>query len=216
MSPAGLTDGTFSCYHIGKISCSEIKAMSIILASASPRRRELMKLITEDFIVRSAPVDEREIEKKCAGMTPEQTAIFLATKKAEAIVAEEGDIVIGADTSVVTEDKILGKPKDREEAYEMLSSLAGRTHSVITGVCILKGEEMRCFSEETLVEFMPRDGFMEDLIGRYVDSKEPYDKAGAYGIQGGGALLVRKINGDYFNVVGLPVAGLARELAELI
>lgn len=186
--------------------------MAVILASASPRRRELMKLIMDDFDIANADVDEREIERRCDGLGPAATAMELARSKAAAVPAKEGDIVIGADTSVVLDDMILGKPEDKEDARRMLTSLSGRVHSVITGICIIKDGQEKTFYEETFVEFNPLDDFQKDLIERYISSDEPYDKAGAYGIQGGGALLVKKIEGDYFNVVGLPVAGLAREI----
>ncbi|MBO4242902.1 MAG: septum formation protein Maf [Clostridiales bacterium] len=186
--------------------------MALILASASPRRRELMNLITEDHEVRNADVDEREIEKRCEGRSPAEIAMELARAKAAAVSAGEGDIIIGADTSVVLDGRILGKPEDKEDARRMLTELSGRIHSVITGVCVIRDGAEKTFYEETFVEFNPLDDFQKDLIERYISSDEPYDKAGAYGIQGGGALLVKKIEGDYFNVVGLPVAGLAREI----
>jgi len=186
--------------------------MAVILASASPRRRELMKLIMDGFDTANADVDEREIERRCEGLGPAATAMELARAKAAAVKAGDGDIVIGADTSVVLDGKILGKPEDRDDARRMLTGLSGRVHSVITGVCIIKDGQEKTFYEETFVEFNPLDDFQTDLIERYISSDEPYDKAGAYGIQGGGALLVKKIEGDYFNVVGLPVAGLAREI----
>lgn len=189
--------------------------MALILASASPRRKELMELITSDFEIRTSEVDERALEESLKGLPPERIACELARSKARAVrssLCTEDDIVIGADTSVVLGNTILGKPKDRQDALDMLLSLSGKTHEVITGVCLIKGDDETVFAETTKVEFMPLDDYQKEIITRYVDSPEPYDKAGAYGIQGGGALLVKGIEGDYFNVVGLPVAGIARAL----
>lgn len=194
--------------------------MNIILASNSPRRRELMRLITCDFETLSPEVDEKRLAEEliASGSSPEQIACALAAAKAEAAFIELGSpadtVVIGADTSVVTDNDILGKPSDREDAVRMLTDLAGRTHRVITGVCLYGSSRHEEWAEISEVEFYSKDSFMTDLIDRYCDSDEPYDKAGAYGIQGGGALLVKRISGDYFNVVGLPVASLARRLKE--
>ena len=118
-------------------------------------------------------------------------------------------IVIGADTIVVLESEILGKPRDRADAIKMLSTLSGKVHSVFTGVCLIKDSKENCFYEETKVEFYE---LSPQEIEAYVDTGEPMDKAGAYGIQGRGCLLVKRIDGDYFNVVGLPVGRLIKEL----
>ena len=118
-------------------------------------------------------------------------------------VADE--TVLGADTIVVLDDKILGKPKDREDAYNMLKALSGRVHSVFTGVCVIENGTSMTFAEETQVEFLP---LTDEEINRYLDTDEPYDKAGAYGIQGYASKFVRGISGDYFNVVGLPISAI--------
>lgn len=182
--------------------------MAIILASASPRRRELLKFITEDFTVRVS--DAEEVTDPA--LSAEETVKSLAVIKGEAVA--EGfpeDTVISADTIVVLDGKILGKPKDEEDAFRMLSSLSGRTHEVFTGVCVLHSGRRLVFAERTEVSFFP---LSEDEIRAYIATGEPADKAGAYGIQGKGCTLVKAISGDYNNVVGLPVAGLNRLLKE--
>ena len=146
----------------------------------------------------------------------------LALLKAKAVFDELPEeekkqvLVIGADTSVILDNEIFGKPKDKEEAVSMLTKLSGRTHVVATGVALITAEKTKCFTEETPVEFYDLDQYQKDLIERYCSGKDPYDKAGAYGIQGGGALLVKKIDGDFSNVVGLPVSRLAREIESVI
>lgn len=182
--------------------------MAIILASASPRRRELLKFITEDFTVRVS--DAEEVTDPA--LSAEETVKSLAVIKGEAVA--EGfpeDTVISADTIVVLDGEILGKPKDEEDAFRMLSSLSGRTHEVFTGVCVLHSGRRLVFAERTEVSFFP---LSEDEIRAYIATGEPTDKAGAYGIQGKGCTLVKAISGDYNNVVGLPVAGLNRLLKE--
>lgn len=182
--------------------------MAIILASASPRRRELLKFITEDFTVRVS--DAEEVTDPA--LSAEETVKSLAVIKGEAVA--EGfpeDTVISADTIVVLDGEILGKPKDEEDAFRMLSSLSGRTHEVFTGVCVLHSGRRLVFAERTEVSFFP---LSEDEIRAYIATGEPADKAGAYGIQGKGCTLVKAISGDYNNVVGLPVAGLNRLLKE--
>lgn len=182
--------------------------MAIILASASPRRRELLKFITEDFTVRVS--DAEEVTDPA--LSAEETVKSLAVIKGESVA--EGfpeDTVISADTIVVLDGKILGKPKDEEDAFRMLSSLSGRTHEVFTGVCVLHSGRRLVFAERTEVSFFP---LSEDEIRAYIATGEPADKAGAYGIQGKGCTLVKAISGDYNNVVGLPVAGLNRLLKE--
>lgn len=179
----------------------------VILASASPRRQELLKLIFDDFEVMPANIDETV--RKTIELT--QFPEYLALKKSRHIAERRpiDDIVIGCDTGVFIDEIMLGKPKDKEQAYDMLKMLSGKTHKVITGVSIFfKGKNI-CFSETTEVEFYP---LTELEITEYVETGEPMDKAGAYGIQGKGALLIKKINGDYFNVVGMPVAALKQKL----
>lgn len=178
----------------------------IILASASPRRRELMAFITENFEIITADVDET-ID---SGMTPSQAVMLLSRKKAEAVSDRyKGRIVIGADTVVVCDDKILGKPRDREHAREMLRMLSGRSHNVLTGVTVTDGEKTDTFYVSSLVKFYE---LTEEEIIFYAESGEPDDKAGAYAIQGKGSLFVEKIDGDYFNIVGFPVAEVSRHL----
>ncbi len=180
--------------------------MKLILASASPRRQELLRLITEDFEVHPVNADET----LPAGMPTELAASFLADQKAQAAAkAHPGDLVIGCDTIVMLEDEIMGKPKDREDAFRMLRRLSGETHTVMTGTALYLDEKSTVFTTETDVTFYE---LTDEEINAYLDTGEPFDKAGAYGIQGKGSLLVRRIEGDYFNVVGLPVAALSRTL----
>ena len=176
----------------------------LILASKSPRRKELLSLITTDFTVRSADADETLPE----GISPEKAVEYLSGIKARAVY-NGVDTVIGADTIVVLNGKILGKPADDDEAFSMLRELSGREHSVFTGVTILSKNGERSFYRETKVKFYPlSDGEIID----YIKTGECSDKAGAYGIQGYGSRFVEGIIGDYFNVVGLPVSALYHEL----
>ena len=196
----------------------------IILASASPRRRELLSLVTKEFTVVTADVDERsaEIKMEEEGTPALKVSEHLAEIKAKAVFdslseeEKENSIVIGADTSVILGDVIYGKPEDRDDAVRMLSSMCGKEHVVATGVALFAGSKKNVFTEETRVEFYRLDEFQSKLISDYCDSGSPYDKAGSYGIQDMGALLIKRIDGDYSNVVGLPVARLARELANLL
>lgn len=174
----------------------------LILASKSPRRKELLSLITEDFIIKTADVDETLPAK----ITPSRAVEYLSRIKADPFKSDE-DIVIGADTVVAVDDTILGKPADRENAFSMLKLLSGKEHSVFTGVTVIKGEKSSTFSVETRVKFY---NLSDEEINAYINTGEPFDKAGGYGIQGKGSLLVEKIDGDYFNVVGLPVSRLNR------
>lgn len=181
----------------------------LILASASPRRRELISLISDDVNILPANVDESFSADIPAESVPE----MLAVRKA-AFVAKDhpGDTVVGCDTSVIIDGEILGKPADTEDAKRMLRLLSGKTHKVITGCAVFKNGRSLSFSEVTEVTFYPlSDKEIED----YVATNEPMDKAGAYGIQGYGSLLVKGINGDYFNVVGLPVGKLNRILGKI-
>ena len=196
----------------------------LILASASPRRRELLSLITDDFEIITKEVDERsaELEMENKGTPAVLVSEGLAFLKAKAVFdglpeeEKKNALVIGADTSVILNDEIFGKPEDRADAVRMLTALSGKKHVVATGVALITNETVKCFTEETLVEFYELDKHQKDLIERYCDSSEPYDKAGAYGIQNNGALLVKKIDGDFSNVVGLPVSRLAREMETVI
>ena len=182
--------------------------MNLILASGSPRRQELLRLITEDFTV--SPVDADETLPE--GMPVEMAAAYLADLKAStAAKIFPESLIIGCDTVVLLGDEIMGKPKDREDAHRMLRALSGQTHSVLTGSSLYYGKQTTVFTTETLVTFYP---LSDAEIEAYLDTGEPFDKAGAYGIQGKGSLLVKEIEGDYFNVVGLPVAGLSSKLKQ--
>ena len=181
--------------------------MSVILASQSPRRRELLTKLNIPFEVRVADVDETLDQS----LPLEKAVAQLSLRKAEGIAREAEDIVIAADTIVVLGDTVLGKPKDREDAKRMLRELSGKTHQVMTGVTVLQGSKVKSHTEVTDVTFRP---LTEEEIDRYVASGDCDDKAGSYGIQSGGTLFVEKINGDYFNVVGLPVCRLGLILKE--
>lgn len=176
----------------------------LILASKSPRRKELLSLITDDFIIKSADVDESLPD----GIRPDKAVEYLSLIKAESF-KNNTDTVIGADTVVSVEGVILGKPKERADAFTMLKMLSGKVHSVFTGVTVIKPSSTTTFSVETKVKFFD---LTDSEIKDYIDTGEPFDKAGGYGIQGKGALLVEKIDGDYFNVVGLPVSTLKKYL----
>lgn len=197
--------------------------MKIILASKSPRRQELLKLITSDFEIKTKDVDERAIEDVVVnnGGSAKDVQLELAKAKAQAVwddltSDEQAEFaVIGSDTSVVSGDEILGKPADKEDARRMLTSLCGREHEVISSVCVITKSKTCAWTEVTKVRFGDLDEYQKALIERYINTDEPYDKAGAYGIQEGGALLVENVSGDYFNVVGLPVRSLARVLDSL-
>ena len=183
----------------------------IILASASPRRQELIKLIFEDVEILPAECDETLPE----GIGAREAVEYLSKIKNEASreLTEKENLVISADTVVAVDDEILGKPVDKEDARRMISLLSGKVHQVYTGVTLSLNGEMRTFSEKTDVEFFP---LTKNEIEEYISSSEPYDKAGAYGIQGKAGLLVKGINGDYYNVVGFPVARLKREIQEFL
>jgi len=181
--------------------------LSVILASASPRRKELLALAGLNFDVLASGVEEA---LPPGFRPPEQCAERLAAMKADDVARRHPDaLVIGADTIVVIDGQILGKPKDTTDAARMLRLLSGREHRVVTGVCLRMRDARRVFSQETRVRFYP---LCDDEIEAYIQTGEPMDKAGAYGIQGRGALLVESIAGDYFNVMGLPIARLIREL----
>ncbi len=184
-------------------------AVQVILASQSPRRRELMEKITPGFAVQVSAADE----SLPSGTPPEEAVRQLALRKARAVLAQQqapaGCVVIGADTVVAIDGQTLGKPHSREECLAMLERLSGREHVVYTGVALLQGERERLFREAARVEFWP---LTPEEMRWYADTPEPYDKAGGYGIQGLGSVLVKGIAGDYFTVMGLPVSRLWREL----
>ena len=175
--------------------------MKVILASQSPRRRELLGLFHFPFEVQVADIDET----MNPGLPPYDEVCRVSRNKAMAVAAGQGDVVIAADTIVVVDGKILGKPQSEDHARQMLRSLSGRDHQVMTGVTVVRGKQCLTCGEVTYVTFRP----MTDAeIDAYVASGEPMDKAGAYGIQGGAALFCEKLHGDYYNVMGLPVCRL--------
>ena len=181
----------------------------IVLASGSPRRRELLERIgVTDFIVRVPEVEEVFPE----GLTPPEVVAYISREKAEAAVRLCGpdDVVITADTMVFLDRQRLGKPRDEAHALEMLTALQGREHTVCTGVTVRQGARSCTESESTKVFFRPAS---EAELRSYIATGEPMDKAGAYGVQGRGALLVERLEGDFFNVMGLPVLRLSRMLA---
>lgn len=184
----------------------------LILASGSPRRKMLLEQIgVEDFIVRPAPGPEPLAK---TGQSPQEAVIEIALAKGTAVAktAEPGQLVLAADTMVCLDGQLLGKPKDRAEAMAMLGRLSGAKHTVFTGVALLLDGEVKTACEETDVYFRP---LRDEEIRRYVDSGEPADKAGAYGIQGKAAVFVRRVEGDIYNVIGLPlclVTELSREM----
>jgi len=179
----------------------------VILASASPRRRELLTLIGIDHEVRPANIDESYL----AGETPREHAERLARGKAAAIDVNDA-VTIGSDTIVVVDGDVLGKPRDRQHAAEMLRRLSGRSHIVMTGVAVRWQGKIVSGLEEVEVGFRHLSA---DDIERYVDTDEPMDKAGAYGIQGYGATIVDRVNGDYFAVMGLALNRLVRLLRDV-
>ena len=181
----------------------------VILASQSPRRRELLTLVGIPHTVRPADIDE----SYWPGEDPAAHAERLARGKAEVIARDEPDaVVIGSDTIVVVDGEVLGKPRDEAHAEEMLARLSGRSHLVMTAVAVRwKGQE-RSAVEEVGVTFHPLDA---ETIRAYVKTREPMDKAGAYGIQGYGATIVQRVDGDYFAVMGLPLQRLVRLMGDL-
>ena len=177
----------------------------IVLCSASPRRQELLRRIgIEDFDIRVPEVEERYPE----GLSPEETVCYISREKSDAarLLCGPDEIIITADTMVFLDEKRLGKPKNEEEALAMLTALAGRQHTVCTGVTVRQGEKVLTAAEHTDVYFHPAT---ESQLRAYIRTGEPMDKAGAYGVQGKGALLVERIDGDFFNVMGLPVSLLS-------
>lgn len=184
--------------------------LQYILASASPRRRELFGLVRDDFRI-LVPAVREDLPDGVSGAAAAEYLAGLKGGAAAAQFALPDAVFISADTVVCIDGRVLGKPRDVRDACDMLSLLSGRTHTVHTGVALIHGESRCVFSETTSVEFYP---LSDGLIREYAATGEPLDKAGAYGIQGRGSLLVKGITGDYFNVVGLPVARLFRELAE--
>lgn len=181
--------------------------MNVILASQSPRRRELLGLFRIPFTVRAADIDET----MDPALPAEQEVARVSRAKAMATPAKAEDVVIAADTIVVCNGKTLGKPKSKEQAVEMLTMLSGRDHQVMTGLTVRKGDTCRTVTEITHLHF--RELSRREILD-YVATGEPMDKAGAYGIQGGAALFVERLDGDYYNVMGLPVCRLWQMLAQ--
>lgn len=182
--------------------------MELILASQSPRRRELLGLFRLPFVIRVADIDETMDETASAY----DEVARVSREKALAVSRTEDDVVIAADTIVVCQGKVLGKPHSPEEAVQMLSLLSGRDHQVMTGMTVLRGKEIISCTEVTDIHFRE---LSTKEISAYVATGEPMDKAGAYGIQGGAALFAEKMVGDYYNVMGLPVCKLRQMLFEI-
>lgn len=180
----------------------------LVLASQSPRRRELLGCAGIPFVVRPASVDESRIGEE----DPGEHVCRLAREKAQSVACAPDEIVLGADTVVVIDGEVLGKPSDREHAARMLRQLSGRSHEVVTGICLRASNRLIVDKESTRVRFVK---LPEAEIAAYVASGEPMDKAGAYAIQGQASRFVDRIEGCYFNVVGLPVAMVWRHLQEL-
>lgn len=199
-----------------------MESMKYILGSGSPRRRELLGMILPEFTVLPSRFDEESIQRE--GMTPCEIVCTLSREKAREVFEryraenpQEEICVIGGDTIVISPDgEVMGKPSSRADAARMLKQLSGCTHQVMTAVTVMAqsvGQTLeRVFPVQTDVTFYP---ISDHEIERYLDTGEPFDKAGSYGIQGYGGLLVERIAGDYNNVVGLPVARLMRELREM-
>lgn len=185
----------------------------IILASGSPRRRELLGNLGIDFEVLVSEADESVVDKEKvpAPMLVQELALLKATAVAAELKEKKDRLIIAADTIVVLDGEVMGKPKDEEDAKRMLSLLSGREHSVFTGICVMNPMTMFsvCNKEETKVKFKE---LSEDTIKAYIETGEPMDKAGAYGIQGIGALLTDGVCGDFFNVIGLPLSKLCEIL----
>ncbi|MGI8401099.1 MAG: Maf family protein [Gemmatimonadaceae bacterium] len=186
-----------------------MSSCKVVLASASPRRRELLNLIGIAHEVRPANLDESMRPREA----PRRHAERLARDKASAIAMRDPDLItIAADTIVVINRKVLGKPGDEEDAARMLAMLSGREHTVITAVAVSRGKKLRSAIEEVKVKFRR---LSDEEIGAYIATGEPMDKAGAYGIQGYGATIVERVEGDYFAVMGLPLVrliGLMRDV----
>lgn len=179
--------------------------MDIILASASPRRKEILENTNLKFRIIKSDIDEKIFE----GESPQQVVMRLSFEKCMDIACNnESSLVIGADTIVVLDDMILGKPKDKDEAYCMLKKLSNKVHQVITGISLINLEGNKKIIDYVVSNVKFKDLSEED-IKDYIQTNESLDKAGAYGIQGYGALLVEEIKGDYFNIVGLPISKIS-------
>ena len=178
--------------------------MSIILASKSPRRQELLKLLGVEFTIETADIDEH----MDPDLPPQREVSRVAARKAAKIAEKHpDDLVIASDTIVVVDGRILGKPKDEADAFSMLRLLSGRRHEVMTGLCVRQGARETCETVITAVQFR---ALSDAEIRAYIETSEPMDKAGAYGIQGRASVFVTGIEGDYFSVMGLPVCRLCQ------
>ena len=182
--------------------------MEVILASQSPRRKELLGLFHIPFTIRVSDADETMDPNAPAA---EQVAL-VSRRKAEAVPRDKDDVVIAADTIVVCQDQILGKPRDAADASRMLHMLSGRDHQVMTGMTVLRGDRCAVCTEITDIHFRE---LSDREIQAYIRTGEPMDKAGSYGIQGGAALFAERLVGDYYNVMGLPVCRLGQLLREI-
>lgn len=176
-----------------------VNVPSVILASASPRRAELLRAAGVEFVVRPAHIDESVHDGEAA----RDYVVRLAVEKAQAVSRSTDNVVVAADTTVVVDDELMGKPVDEADAVRMLRRLGGRSHEVLTGVCVATSDVINAQVAATAVEFAP---ISDAEIAWYVASGEPMDKAGAYGIQGRASRFVTAVRGSYSNVVGLPVA----------
>ncbi len=186
-------------------------ATQLLLASASPRRSELLERLGLDFTVDPSDVDEEALERQLAGSMPSEIAAALASAKAASIADRHPDaVVLAADTMVVIEGVILGKPVDEEDALGMLRRLAGRCHEVITSVVVQAGDRSHGASVTSRVEMR---ACSDERLRAYIASGEPFDKAGGYAVQGGGATLVKRVEGCLLNVMGLPVCSAISRLA---
>lgn len=182
--------------------------MSLILASQSPRRRELLGLFHIPFTVCAADIDESMDPEK----SPREEVARVSRAKALAVPRLPGDVVVAADTIVVCDGRVLGKPRDEADAVRMLTMLSGREHQVMTGLTVLNDQQAVTCTEVTEIQFR---ALSPEEIAAYVRTGEPMDKAGAYGIQGGAALFAQGLVGDYYNVMGLPVCRLGMILREI-
>ena len=182
--------------------------MNVILASQSPRRKELMGLFHIPFTIQVPDVDE----VMDPGISAQDAVALVSRRKAEAVKRGADDVVIAADTIVVCDGQILGKPRDEADAFRMLQLLSGRDHQVMTGMTVLRGDRCLTHTEVTHIHFRP---LSKREIEAYIATKEPMDKAGSYGIQGGAALFAEHMVGDYYNVMGLPVCRLGLLLRQI-
>ncbi len=187
---------------------------NIVLASGSPRRKELLSEIIPEFDIIVSEADEDSIPKMLEpALYVQELAMLKAAASAKNVSSNKNSIVIGADTVVTLDGKILGKPKDEEDAFNMLKNLSGKKHEVYTGYCVMRLSDCKTLSKAEKTEVFFKQ-ITDEKIQSYIETGEPMDKAGAYGIQGLGGLFIKKINGDYNNVVGLPVSALYDTLEE--